>query len=216
MRQRLEYGEIDPDAKPPLEGGVSETGSPKTTNPIVIDRYKFKQDGEGYLLSGRHSYIYLFEIATKKLDRLTAGKWDEAAPSWSPDGTRIAFMSNHAEDADREPSSQVFVAEAKPGVTEKQLTHESSRGGRSRMDWSPNGKWIAFLQGDEKKYGGYDMDHLAILASDGRGAPTRVRAVDDLDRGISAPRFSADGKSITFLITDDRSVYPARAEFAAA
>ena len=213
-RLALVIGDPDPDAEPPAEGGGSETGRPKTPKPIVIDRYKFKQDGEGYLLSGRHSYIYLFEIATKKLDRLTAGKWDEAAPSWSPDGTRIAFMSNHAEDADREPSSQVFVAEAKPGAAEKQLTHESSRGGRSRLEWSPNGKWIAFLQGDEKKYGAYDMDHLAIVASDGSGAPTRVRAVDDIDRGISAPRFSADGKSITFLVTDDRSVYPARAELA--
>jgi len=37
-----------------------------------------------------------------------------------------------------------------------------------------------------------------------------VKAVEDLDRGVSAPRFTRDGKSITFLVTDDRSVYPAR------
>ena len=47
---------------------------PRVPKPIVIDRYKFKQDGQGYLLSGRHSYIYLFDIATKKLERLTKGK----------------------------------------------------------------------------------------------------------------------------------------------
>ena len=58
-----------------------EVAAPK---PIVIDRYKYKQDVQGYLLSGRHSYIYLYDIATKKLERLTAGKVDEAAPSWSP------------------------------------------------------------------------------------------------------------------------------------
>src|SRR6266498_4538025 len=86
-RLALVIGDPDPDAEPTAEGSGSETGKPKTPKPIVIDRYKFKQDGQGYLLSGRHSYIYLFEIATKKLDRLTAGKWDEAAPSWSPDGT---------------------------------------------------------------------------------------------------------------------------------
>ena len=43
----------------------------KAPKPIVIDRYKYKQDVQGYLLSGRHSYIYLFDIATKSFDRLT-------------------------------------------------------------------------------------------------------------------------------------------------
>ncbi|HZS07901.1 MAG TPA: S9 family peptidase [Blastocatellia bacterium] len=223
-RMALVIGDPDPEAEASApapqpaaaagEGGAGGGARPKAPKPIVIDRYKYKQDGQGYLLSGRHSYIYLFDIETKKLDRLTAGKWDEAVPSWSPDGTRIAFMSNHAEDPDREPSAQVFVAEAKPGATEKQLTQGTSRGGRSRLEWSPDGKWIAFLEGDEKKYGAYNMEHLALVASDGSGAPTRVKAVDALDRGVSTPRFSEDGKAINFLVTDDRSVYPARVSIA--
>jgi dipeptidyl aminopeptidase/acylaminoacyl peptidase len=207
-RLALVIGDPDPDEEPPA--GAEGGGKPKTPKPIVIDRYKYKQDGQGYLLSGRHSYIYLFDIATKKLDRLTKAKWDEAAPSWSPDGSRIAFMSNRATDPDREPSSQIFIAEANAGVLEKQITQASSRSGRSRVEWSPDGKWLAFLENDEKKYGAYNMDHLAIVASDGSSLPTRVQAVEALDRGVSAPRFSADGKGLSFLVTDDRSVYPAR------
>jgi len=49
-----------------------------------------------------------------------------------------------------------------------------------------------------------------LVATDGSSAPTRVQSVDALDRGVSSPTFSADGKSIRFLVTDDRSVYPAR------
>jgi dipeptidyl aminopeptidase/acylaminoacyl peptidase len=207
-RLALVVGDPDPDAEPPAADAAGGRG--KAPKPIVIDRYKYKQDGQGYLLSGRHTYIYLFDIATKKLDRLTSAKADEAGPSWSPDGTRIAFMSNRADDPDREPSSQLFVAEAKPGAAEKALTSAASRGGRSRVDWSPDGKLIAFLEGDEKKYGAYGMEHLAVVASDGSSAPARVKATEDLDRGVSAPRFSADGKSITVLVTDDKSVYPAR------
>jgi dipeptidyl aminopeptidase/acylaminoacyl peptidase len=208
-RLALVIGDPDPEAEA-AEAAKESGGKPKAPKPIQIDRYKFKQDGQGYLLSGRHSYIYIFDIGTKKLERLTTGKWDEAAPSWSPDGTRIAFMSNHAADPDRDPSAQVFVAEAKPGATENALTQANSRGGRSRPEWSPDGKWIAFLEGDEKKYGAYNMNHLAIVASDGSGAPRRIESVEALDRGVSSPTFSADGKFIRFLVTDNRSVYPAQ------
>ncbi len=214
-RLALVIGDPDPDAEPPApDAAEGAANKPKVPKPIVIDRYRFKQDVQGYLLSGRHSYIYLFDIATKKLDRLTTDKWDEASPVWSPDGARIAFISNRVDDPDREPSGQIFVADAKPGATVKQVTQVSSRGGRSRVEWSPDSKWITFLEGDEKKYGAYNMDHLAVVAADGSGAPTRVKAVEDLDRGVSSPRFSADGKSVTFLVTDDRSVYPARASLA--
>jgi dipeptidyl aminopeptidase/acylaminoacyl peptidase len=209
-RLALVIGDPDPDEEPPAAAGGESGSKPKTPKPIVIDRYKYKQDGQGYLLSGRHTYIYLFDITSKKLDRLTTGKWDESAPSWSPDGSRIAFMSNRAEDPDREPSSQIFIAESKPGAVEKQITQANSRGGRSRVEWSPDGKWLTFLESDEKKYGAYNMDHVAVVATDGSSLPARVQAVEALDRGVSAPRFSADGKSLSFLVTDNRSVYPAR------
>ncbi|HEY8459511.1 MAG TPA: S9 family peptidase [Blastocatellia bacterium] len=208
-RLALVVADPDPEAEA-AEAAKESGGKPKAPKPILIDRYKFKQDGQGYLTSGRHSYIYLFDIETKKMERLTTGQWDEFAPSWSPDGTRIAFMSNHAADPDRDPSAQIFVAEAKPGATEKALTQASNRAGRSRPEWSPDGKWIAFLESDEKKYGAYNMNHLAIVPSDGSEAPKRVEAVEALDRSVSLQGFSDDGKFIRFLVIDDRSAYPAQ------
>ena len=210
-RLALVVGDPDPEADPGPSPAPGASATPRVPKPIVIDRYRYKQDGQGYLLSGRHSYIYLFDIDTKKLERLTKSKWDESSPAWSPDGTRIAFMSNHSEDPDRDPAAQLFVVDAKPGSTEKQLTPATTRAGRSRPEWSPDGKWIAFLEGDERKYGAYSMDRLSLVATDGSSAPVRFKATEDLDRGVSSPRFSADGKSMRFLVTDDRSVYPMKA-----
>jgi dipeptidyl aminopeptidase/acylaminoacyl peptidase len=202
----LVIGDPDPEAEAaasPVPGTP-----PKPPKPIVIDRYHYKQDGAGYLLSGRHSYIYLFDVAKKKLDRLTKSKWDESSPSWSPDGARIAFMSNHADDPDRDPSAQLFVAEAVAGATEKQLTTADNRASRARPEWSPDGTRIVFTEGDEKKYGAYNMEHLVFVPADGSAAPARVKAVEDLDRGVSGLRISSDGRSLNALVTDDRSVYP--------
>src|SRR5256714_12582246 len=208
-RLALLIGDPDPDAPDPSVTPAPGT-PPKPPKPIVIDRYRYKQDVQGYLLSGRHTYVYIYDIASKKLDRLTKSKWDESSVSWSPDGTRIAFMSNHADDPDRDPSAQLYVAEAKPGFPKKPLTSPDKRASRSRPEWSLDGKWIAFLEGDEKKYGAYSMEHLMIVAGDGSAPPKRVASSEALDRGVSQPRWSDDGKNIYAVVTDDMSAYGAR------
>ena len=201
----------------PSGAGARGAASATVPKPIVIDRYKFKQDIQGYLLAGRHSYVYLYDVAAKKLDRLTTQKtWDEGAPSWSPDSKWIAFTSNHRPDPDRIPASQVYLAEAKTGAAERAVTEVSeigvSGGGRggSRVEWSPDGKWLAFLLGEERKWGAYSQEHIAIVPADGSAKPALLKAALALDRGVSAPVWSEDGKAIFVTVTDDMSVYEAR------
>src|SRR5438046_895260 len=119
-------------------------------------------------------------------------------------------MSNHSDDPDRDPSAQLYVADAQAGVAEKLLTTPDNRASRSRPEWSPDGKWLAFLESDEKKYGAYSMEHLTLVAADGSAPPRRVASSEALDRGVSQPRWSDDGRNIYGIVTDDMSAYGAR------
>jgi dipeptidyl aminopeptidase/acylaminoacyl peptidase len=76
-----------------------------------------------------------------------------------------------------------------------------------RPEWSPDGKSIAYLLGDELKWSAYDQAQLMVIPSAG-GTPKPL--TPSLDRPISSPLWSRDGASLVFIVVDDRSQYAAR------
>jgi dipeptidyl aminopeptidase/acylaminoacyl peptidase len=182
---------------------------PKPPKPIVIERYKFKQDIVGYLTQPP-ARLYLFDLASKKLDSLTADSLEAASPNWSPDGQSIAFLGKEGNDADRYDTWNVYVMEARAGAAPRLVTHYDgvhSSASRARPEWSPDGTRLVYLQASGAKDNAYNMTRLAVVPVAG-GDPKVLAGT--LDRGVSAPRFTADGASILFLVADDRSEYPAR------
>ena len=178
---------------------------PKPPKPIVIDRYHFKQDVQGYL-TDKHSQLYLFDIATKKLSKLTSdpGKYEEHEAEWSPDGTMIAFVSNQSQpDPDRVDNDDVFVVDAKPGSTARKLTTFPGED-RGPLEWSADSKLIAYRQGLVPHYTAYSSTRLAVVPAKG-GAPELKSA--SVDNNVGPAVFSADGKSLLTTVTDDRVVY---------
>ena len=172
----------------------------KTTPPIVVDRYHFKQDREGYL-KRFWTHLWLFDVAARKAEALTSGPGHDGSPAWSPDGTRIAFSSDRGPDPDRNPDSNVFVVEAKPGAEVRQLT-TSATPDATDPAWSPDGQSIAFLVGDEPRFSAYSQSKLAVVPSAG-GAPKILTAA--FDRPVSGPLFwTADGAGLLFQFEDDR------------
>jgi dipeptidyl aminopeptidase/acylaminoacyl peptidase len=194
--------DIDPASEPEKMEGWKR----KTTPPIVIDRYRFKQDRTGYL-KRLYSHVWLYDIPSGKAEQLTKGGFDDTSPAWSPDGRRIAFVSERGPDPDRTNNSDVYVVDATPGAEPVKLTTFVGPD-RGRPSWSPDGRWIAYIQGDEPKMSAYNLGTLAIVPAAGGTTKLLTQA---LDRNVSGPIvWAPDGKSLTFTVSDDRVVYVGR------
>jgi dipeptidyl aminopeptidase/acylaminoacyl peptidase len=201
----------EPDPRDPKDDDKAEGDKKKTPPPIVIDRYHFKQDVEGYLRNAR-SHLYLFDLESKKAVALTSGTaFEESNPAWSPDSTRIAFVSKRGTgDLDRTDNTDVWVIEARAGAEPKQLT-TSPNEDSGPLAWSPDGKFISYIAGEEMKYSAYDQSRLAVIAASG-GEPRYLAA--SLDRPVRQPVWEEGGGSLAFVVADDRSQYPARVTLA--
>jgi len=192
---------------PKDEPDPEEGKPPAPPKPIVIDRYHFKQDIEGYLRNDAWDAFYLYDLDAKKPEKLTTGKnVNEEDPEWSPDGTWIAFVSNQDADPDRSNNTDVFVVAAKPGSAARRLTTFPGPDD-GHLAWSPDSKSIAYTQGLESKLEEYSQAKPAVVTLDGK----ITYPAATLDRSVSHPVFTSEGH-LAYLVSDDRYDYPAEVE----
>lgn len=182
----------------------------KTPPPIVIDRYHFKEDRSGYL-KPLYSHLAVFDVATKKSTVITSGGTDDASPSWSPDGTSLAFLSKRgAPDPDRTTNTDVWIVEAKAGASPRQITR-TPFAESGRPVWSPDGRRLAVLAGDNDTNYAYDLAKLVIVPSNPPSGPVVNPEIHmaALDRAVGDLSWSHDGQTIAFLLEDDRTTHVA-------
>ncbi len=173
--------------------------------PIVIDRYRFKEDYTGYL-DNRRERLWLFDPATGALERLADGDFDEGYPSFSPDGRQVAFVSNRTAEPDRNSNTDVWVASlTSPGAAPRQLTvHPGADSENSYPAWSPDGSRIAYVHGADPAKIWYGVLPLAVVPAAG-GEP--VILTPSLDRNVSDPLWTEDGQAVRMIVEDDGRQY---------
>jgi dipeptidyl aminopeptidase/acylaminoacyl peptidase len=79
------------------------------------------------------SAIWLAPVAGGAPRRLTSGEKRDSDPQFSPDGRRVAFLSN------RDDSSQIWTVDLSGGEPSKATTFPTEVNG---FQWSPDGKWF--------------------------------------------------------------------------
>lgn len=85
--------------------------------------------------------IYAVDVDTAESARLTSGPGDEWAPAWSPDGSRLAYLSGQG------GSSQVWVMN-RDGGNQRQVTRWTGPGQLYYATWSPDGSQLIVTVAD--------------------------------------------------------------------
>ena len=89
----------------------------------------------------RMSHLYVVDVETKKIRRLTSGAFTVGRFDWSPDSRQIAFDHRINGDPANGGSADISVVAVSDGAVRKLVTGD---GPDSNPQWSPDGSQIAF------------------------------------------------------------------------
>jgi tricorn protease len=164
----------------------------KVTNYTAYD-IKFPSLGDNAIIYENGGYLYYFDLNTQSTNQIEVqimNDFAEARPQWknadksirsgfpSPDGNRVVFESR----------GDIFSVPVKSGITTN-LTNTNNAHDRN-VDWSPDGKWVAFisdLSGETEIY---------IMKPDGSEAPVQItKNADTYKFGFE---WSPDSKKIAW------------------
>ena len=161
----------------------------------AIDRMVYRSDGEGFLPDA-FAQVFVVPAEGGTARQMTDGSWDHEDLSWTADGTELLVSANRHENADAVPNdSDIHAIDVATGAI-RALTKRF--GPDAEPAASPDGKYIAYT-GYDDAYQGYQRARLYLLRRD-NGEVRELAA--DLDRDVTNPTWSRDGRRIYFSFDD--------------
>ena len=131
--------DFDPDRLPDDHDPKKD---PKTR---AVRRVRYRFDDVGWR-GDAFRHIFVVDTPTGETRQLTDGEGDDAAPAWSPDGNRIAFISDQRDDRDFTHFNDVCVMPADGGP--RQVWSEGLYAADA-IAWSPDGRRLAVIGAED-------------------------------------------------------------------
>jgi len=189
---------------------VSRTG-PSDARKSDVRHYKhisYKFNDTGWF-DDKRNHLWIVDADSGKDRQLTSGNdWNDADPQWSPDATRIAFVSDRTgHEFDNGFNKDVWVISAEGGPLTKISDHEFDD---DLPRWSPDGKQIVFAGRTARR----QFPKLYIADSSG-GRPSKL-VVEELDLiptdlhwgpGPNELRFESGAKGTTHVFRVDLAAH---------
>jgi TolB protein len=129
--------------------------------------------------SGGNLDIYVLDLATQNLTRITDDPAIDTQPAWSPDGRTLYFMS------DRGGAPQIYATEARSGARPRRISFGVVYAARPRV--SPDGKQLAL---EVQEQGAFHIATLDLASGN----------ITSLSRGAldESPSFAPNGAMLIY------------------
>lgn len=190
-----------------------KTKALETTPDFVhVTRLFHKLDGSG-LWNGQYTHVYVINATGGQARPLTRGDYDHQSPQFSPDGKRIAFLSNRMPDPDRNlENADIYTVPVSGGRAKKVTTRQ---GPILNYSWSPDGRTFAYI-GHLGKTGEWDLRNRHVWTIPAAGGRARdltpdidnnchnvtIGDVAEITFGAEPPTWSPDGSRIFFTVSE--------------
>ena len=115
----------------------------------VARRVRYRADTVGWR-GDAFRHIFVVDVDGGEARQLTTGEGEDGSPVWSPDGTKIAFISDRSEGRDFTSRSEAYVIPAEGGelaLWSDGLTSVAA------LTWSPDGGRLAVVGSVESEVG---------------------------------------------------------------
>ncbi len=186
---------------------ISDKIEEKSDGPWVIDRLMFKQDYVGYL-NRQRTHLFVHDLESESTIQLTDGDYDDYGATWSPDGSKIAFVSNRTAEPDASSNTDIWLVDpGTPYDQQEPVRVTTNPGPDGSPIWHPDGERIGYITSYTDRNdvpASYLQTKVAIIRI-GADEPVLL-TTEDLDRKAYGPQFSPDGNTIYAMLEDDGRV----------